>query len=135
MPHPDHPDLFAYGTLMAPQIIGRIIGRLPESAPAHALGFQRFRVKDRSFPGIVRTDNPEDRVDGLLYLDISPAEWMLLNAYEDDFYALEDITIHTGALTPIARTYLVPPGSSHVLSDQSWDYGLFLKNDLPNYLT
>jgi hypothetical protein len=133
MPEADLP-LFAYGTLMVPAIIEQVIGRVPHSEVAHIEGFQRFRVKDRTFPGILRSGSPRDRVEGLLYFDLSPAEWKFLNDYEDDFYTLEKIPARTPLETRDSLAYLVPPEAVHVLSSQAWDLLHFTQHHLSSYL-
>jgi len=129
-----HSNLFAYGTLMAPQIIQRVIGRVPESEPAHVLGFHRFTVQNQNFPGLIRSADPKDRVDGLLYHAITADEWNALDAYEDDFYVLEEIAIHLASSQARARTYLVPPRASHVLNSDPWDFDDFVQHHLRKYL-
>lgn len=54
---------FVYGTLMADEVVARIIKRVPLSRPALLSGFVRFGVRDRVYPAIVPWD-PEARIQG-----------------------------------------------------------------------
>ena len=57
--------LFAYGTLMLPDIWTAVTGRPAEPQPARLIGYACFRVAGADFPGILSTGSPVDFVDGL----------------------------------------------------------------------
>jgi Gamma-glutamyl cyclotransferase, AIG2-like len=47
------PNLFVYGTLMAPEVVQTLIGRLPKQQPARLFGYRRHPVKSHVFPGLI----------------------------------------------------------------------------------
>ena len=46
-------NVFVYGTLMADQIAGKLLGRIPASSEAKLSDYIRYRVKGVAFPAIV----------------------------------------------------------------------------------
>lgn len=46
-------NVFVYGTLMADQIAGKLLGRVPASSGATLSNYIRYRVKGVAFPAIV----------------------------------------------------------------------------------
>src|SRR4051812_41152032 len=75
--------LFAYGPLMFPEVITRVIGRTPAGIPAEVTGYKNCCVSGRSFPGLLHTG--VGKVTGVLYRGLSLEEWAKLDAFEDDF--------------------------------------------------
>jgi gamma-glutamylcyclotransferase (GGCT)/AIG2-like uncharacterized protein YtfP len=112
--------LFAYGTLMFAPVIRSVIGRVPECCPAAISGFRRLEVVGELFPGLVR-DSGGGKVEGILYWNISELEWERLNAFEDDFYELEQVSVVCSEGERLALAYLVPPSRRGVLSENPWN--------------
>lgn len=128
--------LFAYGTLMFPQIIRTVIDRVPSSVSAVAHGYARLEVIGQSFPGMVEaTSTPGATVSGMLYENLTPAEWQLLNDYESTFYVLSEIEVECDGHPTKALTYLVAPSEREVLSDSPWEEEAFRKKYLDTYFT
>lgn len=63
----------------------RVTGGQHRQIPARLDGYARFAVRDASYPGIVA--QPGASVDGVLYLDLAPAELALLDRFEGSEYA------------------------------------------------
>lgn len=110
--------LFAYGTLMYPSVISKVIGRVPENHPGLVRGYRRLGVEGESFPGLLPGGSAP--VAGLVYHGLSDEEWRLLTAYEDTFYVLEKIVVENGKDVLEALVYLVPPENQHLLSREHW---------------
>ncbi|WP_261570896.1 gamma-glutamylcyclotransferase family protein, partial [Frankia gtarii] len=57
---PDGPGplLFVYGTLMFPEVVSTLIGRVPPMESAAAPGWRAARLRDRLYPGLVRRGAP-----------------------------------------------------------------------------
>lgn len=55
-------NVFVYGTLMADQIAGKLLGRIPASTGATLSDHIRYRVKSAAFPAIVA--KPGENVNG-----------------------------------------------------------------------
>ncbi len=116
--------LFAYGTLVFPEIWRRVTGdteaRRSESATLD--GFARLRVRDALFPGIV-AQKPAPPVSGVVYFDLDEDLLTRLDAYEDSFYervTVEAILDDSGE--PVScQTYIVPAYlRAKVLTDEPW---------------
>ena len=128
--------LFAYGTLMFPEIIRAVIGRVPHAVSTVAHGFARLEVIGQSFPGMVEDNStPGAMVKGVLYENLSPLEWRQLNEYESAFYVLTEIRVDRGGETLPALTYLVAPAERNVLSDAPWEEAVFRKKYLDTYFS
>jgi gamma-glutamylcyclotransferase (GGCT)/AIG2-like uncharacterized protein YtfP len=96
MPHtiPDLPaDLFAYGTLRFPDVLEALLGRVPEHSPAIAPGWRVAALDGRVYPVLVPGDGG---AGGILISGLTAGEWRVIDAYEDDFYELERITLVDG---------------------------------------
>ncbi|MBA0049921.1 gamma-glutamylcyclotransferase [Streptomyces sp. AJS327] len=98
-PHAGHrlavaPDtLFVYGTLLFPRILRALLGRAPARRPATAPGWRAAALRDRPYPGLVPAAGT---VRGRLLTGLTPAEWRLLDDFEDDDYELRRLHLGEG---------------------------------------
>lgn len=91
---PDLPAaLFAYGTLRFPDVLTALLGRVPEHTPAVARGWRVAALDGRTYPVLVPGDGT---AAGVLISGLDAGEWRVIDAYEDDFYALERLTLVDG---------------------------------------
>jgi gamma-glutamylcyclotransferase (GGCT)/AIG2-like uncharacterized protein YtfP len=127
--------LFAYGTLMFPQVIRTVINRVPKGIPAVARGYARLEVIGQAFPGLVEDETEGATVKGLLYENLSEAEWADLNEFEDTFYVLTEIAVDRDGEVVRALTYLVAPSERGVLSGTPWDEALFREKHLNSFFS
>ena len=97
--------LFVYGTLMFPEIIGSLLGRVPESRPAIARGFEVRRIHGVSYPGMVAVEGGS--AHGLLLDDLDDHELGVLDEYEDDFYRRVGLVVHDDGGACQAMSYVV----------------------------
>lgn len=79
--------LFVYGTLMFPDVLLALLGRVPDALAWTIPGWRRVTLRDRAFPGLVPGED-HDSTDGLLLLGITDAERRLLRDYEGPMYEL-----------------------------------------------
>ena len=132
--------LFVYGTLMVPEIVERLIHRVPRSVPATLPGYSRRLVKSAPYPGVVA--DPQDSVDGILYFEVSGDELQVLDRYEGDLYQATNVTVsmkvdHSSDEDETkfaALVYKLRPGFENRLSEEKWDLSTFRRRDLPVYL-
>lgn len=125
--------LFAYGTLMFPEVISAVVGRAPQGLAAEIAGYKNCGVKNRSFPGLLHTG--EENVTGILYPGLSLNEWAKLDAFEDDFYRLQEVTVTVEGAARRALAYVVPLENADVLTQETWDAEAFRRDFLARYLT
>lgn len=118
--------LFAYGTLMCPEIMARVTGNLPASLPARLDHYRRGPLSGVDYPAIVAC--PGGRVDGLLYLDLPPAAWARLDQFEDKIYSRQTVTVHLADGRRLgAETYVLKDAYRHRQGLSEWSYEEFLK--------
>ncbi|MEV6276142.1 gamma-glutamylcyclotransferase family protein [Nocardia sp. NPDC051832] len=86
--------LFVYGTLLFPEVLTVLLGRCPRRAPAELPGWRVAVLPDRVYPGLVA--DPAGVAAGMVLSGLSPAEWAVLDHFEDDEYDLRPVDLATG---------------------------------------
>src|SRR6266487_644351 len=82
--------LFVYGSLLFPEVMRVLLGRIPAGLPASVAGWRVAALPGRVYPALV----PGETVaKGQLISDLTPADWRLLDAFEDDVYELRRLTL------------------------------------------
>jgi len=118
--------LFVYGSLLFPEVLRILIGRVPDRTPATALGWRVAALPDRAYPVLVPG---EDTVAGQLITGLSADEWRILDAFEDPVYELHRLTLADGR-----------QGLAYVSSDadgtlpEDWSTESFAAHGLAAYL-
>mmetsp|Transcript_21917 Transcript_21917/g.47842 ORF Transcript_21917/g.47842 Transcript_21917/m.47842 type:complete len:145 (+) Transcript_21917:31-465(+) len=125
---------FVYGTLMAPEVVKRLINRVPTFKPATLKGFVRYKVKDQVYPAIV--PSAESAVQGKVITNLSAEELKVLDAYEADEYyrqtvkpVLEDGTEVT------ADVYIWKDKYRPLLVLEDWDYDVWRADHLKDWVS
>jgi gamma-glutamylcyclotransferase (GGCT)/AIG2-like uncharacterized protein YtfP len=114
--------LFAYGSLMLPEILGRITQRSFTGIPASLIGWQRYRVHAESYPAIV--PHCGGRVEGILWLGLSDREIFLLDAFEGyEYRRIGAFVFDASNIDYPAQTYAWSGGGG--LTNEAWDIELF----------
>ena len=125
--------LFVYGTLLVPEIMQLVTGQRHFYQSACLHDYARYTVRGKHYPGI--THQPGQQVQGVLYMNVSPAAWQRLDSYEDHFYVREQVEVQIVA-DEICRAwaYVVPPAQRQRLSPREWSLNLFSQRHLPGFL-
>jgi gamma-glutamylcyclotransferase (GGCT)/AIG2-like uncharacterized protein YtfP len=76
-------DLFVYGSLLFPEVLEALLDRVPDSSPAVAVGWRAAALPGCAYPGLVPG---RGGAGGLLLHSLTPAEWLVLDAFEGDPY-------------------------------------------------
>lgn len=118
--------LFAYGTLQLDEVLTTLIGRVPSTTPAQLAGWKATRLPDRMYPGLVPGTNG-DHVAGLIVTGLTPAEWILLDQFEDIDYELRKVTLNNDTE---AWAY----AWTSEIEDRPWSLSDFVATDLSAYL-
>lgn len=77
-------NLFAYGTLMWPEVLESVMGRRVAGTEAVLADYVRLRVKDQHYPAVVQSAG--DSTKGLLYRGLTTEEFRCLDAFEGEEY-------------------------------------------------
>jgi len=144
--------VFCYGTLMAPEVIQTLIGRVPLSQSAHLCGsaFRRHPVRNHMFPGLITvrsTDNSTantttERVQGVLYRDLSVNEMQRLDWFEGDEYdkipctveLVDDDDDERNNEQVSTQVYLWANPITELDLTRPWSYERFREKNLATYL-
>ena len=112
-------NFFAYGTLQLPEVMQTVTGQRCKPQPARLEHFARYRLKNKSFPGI--RPEPGSLVQGMVYLSLNDQIVDCLDAFEDAFYHREPVAITiSGGDEYIAQTYVVNADCHGLLSTEAW---------------
>ncbi len=126
--------LFAYGTLLVPEIWRSVTGRACPSEPATLTGYAIRRVRGADFPGIVPA-GPDDVVEGRIFSGLDAEMIARLDAYEDKFYDRLVVTLSTAGGDPVeSQAYVVAPEFTGALSDQPWSLEWFRREAMADYM-
>ncbi|HZB31021.1 MAG TPA: gamma-glutamylcyclotransferase family protein [Streptosporangiaceae bacterium] len=86
--------LFVYGTLLFPDLVRALIGRVPERTPASVAGWRAAALPGRAYPGLVRSAGAT--TGGLLLTGLTTAEWRVIDAFENGGYDLTEVALADG---------------------------------------
>jgi gamma-glutamylcyclotransferase (GGCT)/AIG2-like uncharacterized protein YtfP len=86
--------LFVYGTLLFPDLVRALIGRVPECTAASVAGWRAAALPGRAYPGLVRAAGAT--AGGLLLTGLTAAEWRVIDAFENGGYDLTEVTLVDG---------------------------------------
>jgi gamma-glutamylcyclotransferase (GGCT)/AIG2-like uncharacterized protein YtfP len=118
--------LFAYGTLLCPEIMNEVAGSSPASAPATLRGYCRRAVRGEEYPAIL--PDPLGSVAGVLYRDLPAAAWERLDRFEGEMYERLPVQVKLqGGSMASASAYVVRPAFLSLLDAGDWDYDEFLR--------
>ena len=126
--------LFAYGTLMCPDIMEEV-SRLQRPVTAATLrGYRRLRVKGEDYPALL--PDAAGSVPGVIYRDIPETAWILLDRFEGEMYARVRAQVELVDGCSIAvETYIVNGPFIDCLEEVEWDFTDFLDNGKERFRT
>ncbi len=118
--------LFAYGTLMCPDIMETVAKQHCKSGKAAIKGYRRLKGSNQHYPGLI--SHFDGRVEGRVYFDISSTSWQRLDLFEGEMYTRErvEIELENGDVIS-AYTYVVKDKYRNYLSTEDWDFDEFLQ--------
>jgi gamma-glutamylcyclotransferase (GGCT)/AIG2-like uncharacterized protein YtfP len=127
-------DVFTYGSLQFPSVIGAVVGRVPARVPAVLEGFARFRVRGASYPGIVARAGA--RTAGTLWRGLDLDALAALDRFEGALYERRRLPVRTRAgATVVAHVYVVRDARRDVLGPEPWDEARFEREHLARFLS
>lgn len=126
------PDLFAYGTLMVPEILNAVCGCRRSGEPALLHGYRRRRVIGADYPAIRPWAG--ETVEGLLYTGLSDDQTDMLDAFEGSMYQRREVEISVAAGKQDAQTYVLAARYASLLSNQHWSLKQFLSDHVQEFI-
>jgi len=124
--------VFTYGTLQIPAVMQSATGCNLKSVVATLAGYQRFKFKDKTYPGIV--ENKSCTIDGMLYQDVDEQTLELLDHFESVLYERSLLDVQVGSEIVNTFVYAVKDKYLSLLSEDEWDLGEFKRKYLKLYL-
>lgn len=112
---------FTYGSLMCADIMARVCARseaLLKAEPAVLMDHARHPVRSEDYPGVRPAAGAQ--VPGVLYRDITPDEWLRLDAFEGADYERVRVQVWVGDALPGAPQ--TSPAASPLRPVQAWVY-------------
>lgn len=121
-------NLFAYGTLMDPEIMAQVSGNTFRSQKGTLFQYVRKTVWGEIYPAIFKRNGSS--VDGIIYFDISAEAFARLDKFEGPLFVKKKVMMVCDNGENVGTyTYVIAPDSIHQLSDDDWNYEDFLAND------
>jgi len=112
-------NLFAYGTLMWPEVIYDLLGRSIPMENALLKGYKRCRIKRVAYPGLKKDDSSEVR--GKLLRDLTPTDLKRLDRFEGVEYERILVDVQTEKGQERAFVYIIKPEYVDILEEAPWD--------------
>jgi gamma-glutamylcyclotransferase (GGCT)/AIG2-like uncharacterized protein YtfP len=89
--------VFTYGSLMFEDILTGVIGCPASCTPATLTGWQRYALKNRTYPGALPSFSPEARIEGMLWTGLSAQAIEALDAFESEDYIRKTVAVTTSS--------------------------------------
>ncbi len=124
--------LFVYGSLLSPEVLQLVVGRVPDSVPAMLPGYACYYVEGATFPGIIESSG--DQTPGRVLAGLTQSELQALDRYEDSFYQRLSVQVKLDGGMQAVMAYVVPAEASHVLSPRAWTWEEFERLHLAEYV-
>ena len=125
--------LFAYGSLIVPEVMEAVAGRSFAHAPARLLGYERRALVDRVYPGVVARAGAE--TSARVYLDLDGRALRRVDFFEADEYTRESVeVVLDGGSRLSAEVYVIRSDQRDLTRPEPWDEQAFIGSELPSYL-
>jgi gamma-glutamylcyclotransferase (GGCT)/AIG2-like uncharacterized protein YtfP len=122
--------LFAYGTLMFPEIWRRLIGREVATVTATLAGYAVYRVSNGSYPVMVSADSGAE-VHGVIYFNVDQPAIAILDEYESSMYDRVAVTAMAGDGRSVeCQAYVLPEARRAYASNEPWDADRYARESL-----
>ena len=121
--------LFAYGSLLLPEVMRAVTGRTFRAQGAVLRGYAAFRLMEAPQAAILPF--PDTATEGAVYFDVDEASLRCLDAFEGDVYARQEVNVQTedGAWVE-AEAHVIRFKHRRLLSAKLWDEDEFRSKGL-----
>jgi gamma-glutamylcyclotransferase (GGCT)/AIG2-like uncharacterized protein YtfP len=126
-------NVFAYGSLMFPEVWTRVTGLTAPGMEALLTDYSVRRIRGQSYP--VMAPEPGGVVKGVLYTGVPEEVSGLLDAFEGTFYerVVVGVTLADGAAVSAMVYRAADPASAAILAE-AWDAACFERDGLAAFL-
>jgi gamma-glutamylcyclotransferase (GGCT)/AIG2-like uncharacterized protein YtfP len=125
--------IFAYGTLLVPEVMEAVTGRSFPAREAEVAGFARRRLRGRIYPAAI--ERAGSHLAGRLYEAVDPATLARLDRFEGPLYERREVFVTAaGGGGTRAELYVLAPAHRGELLEEPWDLGTFSSRHLGAYL-
>lgn len=127
-------NLFAYGTLMFPEIWNRVVGGEFRRQSASVRGMVIYRAAGELFPVMV-SGRDDDVAEGVVLFDLTASEMVALDAYESDLYERVEVTAALDdGRNVLAQAYLLPKRHASAATRERWSADWFRERAMASYI-
>ena len=124
--------LFAYGTLIFPEVFEALTGLRPRSAEARLHDYAALLLHEAAYPGL--RAEPGHTTSGRVYFDLGPDTWEQLDRFEGDLYEVRGVRVECGGVVRDAAAYVVAAAYLGRLSPRPWDPAQFARDGYDAFL-
>ena len=125
--------VFTYGTLLFPEVMDAVTGRIFARVPATLAGFTRVRVRGAVYPAA--REKAGASIAGLLYLDVDAAALARLDRFEGALYERRSVRVmRDDGASSAAEVYAVARAHHGRLEPRAWDPEQFRREHLATYV-
>jgi len=127
-------NVFAYGTLLFPEVLAAVAGRAYACEPASLAGFARVCVRRAVYPAAI--EDAAGTVAGVLYRGVEPPGVARLDRFEGELYDRVRVTVRLdGDDSRLeAFAYVVPATRLDRVERRPWEPERFRRDHLAAYL-
>lgn len=125
-------NLFAYGSLMYPQVWTRVMHRAHLSQPATIEGFCRYALRGEVYPAVLEA--PGSSVRGVLYSGLTATELERLDRFEGEDYRRISVRAQLAGDVAVDTFVYIYTHPDRTSPDQ-WDPARFEAEGLQHFLS
>ena len=124
--------LFCYGSLEFAEVMRAVTGRSFAHERARLDGWERRRLRGRSYPGL--RERTGASTPGTVWHGIDARCAARLDAFEGALYERRGVMVRTSAGLAVADVYVTRPEHLDELSGEPWDRLRFARETLPGFV-
>jgi gamma-glutamylcyclotransferase (GGCT)/AIG2-like uncharacterized protein YtfP len=128
-------NIFTYGSLMFERVWTVVVAGTYRKTNARLFGYQRRKIRGEAYPALV-PGTADDRVDGVVYLDVGQRDAVRLDRFEGSYYTKkkERCSLPDGSRIS-TWVYVFKEKFADIVDPQIWDPEWFEKNDIHTFMT
>eukprot|EP00897_Mesotaenium_endlicherianum_P000154 jgi/Mesen1/10139/ME000076S09647 len=124
--------VFVYGSLMAEEVLQKLIGRVPAQSPAYVQDYHRYSIRGANYPAVA--PRKDSSVTGKVLYDLSDSEQEVFDEFEDVQYVRTLVASILLEQVQVAAYMYVWANHSDPVLYGDWDYQGWRKMCLDEYV-